>query len=632
MSYIKSQLLGPDENEVTIRPDHCALQDATGQITLLSLLNNNVSEIKIPASIHCDHLLNVSDEDPIKSQHEVYQFLESCSHKYKMDFFCPGEGIIHSHLLEHYAKPGTVIIATDSHVPTVGANGCLGIAVGSTLAAEALTSGHFTFKSYPVVALKLKGKMPENLTAKDVALFIGKHYSHHFHEKYVEIVTSNDFFLETFERATLCNFAQEWKAVSVLFPPRDKIKEEMYESVFEVHLDKLTPVISGPNHPLNCVSLDQFSSKSGSAKVSSSFIGSCTHSSFEELLLIDHILWTLKESGESLKCPLYITPGSPHFLKSPNLKVLSHPNQTKDLYLLPSACGPCAGRINLNATSPSPEIYMTSFNRNFPGRLSGRIQDLVFIASPMVCLAAAFSKDMSELPKVYDRLIDIYKDFNKKISSKTLLDRPASPPKEPVKKISPIKYGPRIQPLPSVKINPDQKTFRLKLFDSFKGPVSTDEISPAGDWLHFRGNVPKISENFFSRMLSSSSDSRGVRAHDNEFLPYLDLLKKYKERDDLWFAVCNDSFAEGSSRETAALSFLYWNGVGVIAPQFSHIFQDNLKRHGGICWIPLQEIPTDFYEPDLSYTFSFKEIKENFKIWQLSKNGTKESYFLKSRV
>ena len=127
------------------KPDRVAMQDASAQTAMLQLLTTN-ADLKLPASIHCDHLIQADSQLSIgntlnqsyKQHQEVYNFLQQVSQKYGIDFYKPGCGIIHQIVFEKYAAPGILMLGTDSHTPNAGGLGCLAMGVGGLDAVEVM--------------------------------------------------------------------------------------------------------------------------------------------------------------------------------------------------------------------------------------------------------------------------------------------------------------------------------------------------------------------------------------------------------------------------------------------------------------------------------------------------------------
>src|SRR6266487_4663848 len=163
---------------IFLDPDRVALQDVTGQMTLLQFMQTGLERVTVPTTVHCDHLIQarIGGESDTKQalyeNNEVYKFLESASRKYGMGFWKPGAGIIHQVVLENYAFPGGLMIGTDSHTPNAGGLGMLAIGVGGLDAAEVMAGMSWELLYPKRIGVYLKGELNSWASPKDVILFV----------------------------------------------------------------------------------------------------------------------------------------------------------------------------------------------------------------------------------------------------------------------------------------------------------------------------------------------------------------------------------------------------------------------------------------------------------------------------
>src|SRR6186713_1421353 len=161
---------------VFLDPDRVALQDVTGQMTLLQFMQSGLTRVVVPTTVHCDHLIQArtgSESDTklaIYENNEVYNFLESASKKYGIGFWRPGSGIIHQIILENYAFPGGLMIGTDSHTPNAGGLGMAAIGVGGADAVDVMAGEPFNVRWPGIIGVHLKGSLRGWTAAKDVIL------------------------------------------------------------------------------------------------------------------------------------------------------------------------------------------------------------------------------------------------------------------------------------------------------------------------------------------------------------------------------------------------------------------------------------------------------------------------------
>ncbi|MCD6038075.1 MAG: aco, partial [Nitrososphaeraceae archaeon] len=150
---------------VLLRPDRVALQDVTGQMTLLQFMQSLLKRTTLPTTVHCDHLIQarlegVSDtKAALYENNEVFKFLESASRKYGVGFWKPGAGIIHQVVLENYAFPGGLMIGTDSHTPNAGGLGMIAVGVGGLDAAETMAGMPWEILYPKRIGVYLTGKL-----------------------------------------------------------------------------------------------------------------------------------------------------------------------------------------------------------------------------------------------------------------------------------------------------------------------------------------------------------------------------------------------------------------------------------------------------------------------------------------
>ncbi len=168
----------PGKSYVFLRPDRVALQDVTGQMTILQFMQAGLQQTLVPTTVHCDHLIQArvegkSDtEAAVYENNEVYRFLESASSKFGMGFWKPGAGIIHQVILENYAFPGGLMIGTDSHTPNAGGLGMIAIGVGGLDAAETMAGLTWELLYPKRIGVHLTGRLSGWTSPKDVILFV----------------------------------------------------------------------------------------------------------------------------------------------------------------------------------------------------------------------------------------------------------------------------------------------------------------------------------------------------------------------------------------------------------------------------------------------------------------------------
>jgi aconitate hydratase len=178
IDFNSNDVLVRGKSYVILNPDRVALQDVTGQMTILQFMLAGLKRTAVPTTVHCDHLIQArirSDLDTkaaLYENNEVYQFLESASRKYGMGFWKPGAGIIHQVVLENYAFPGGLMIGTDSHTPNAGGLGMLAIGVGGLDAAEVMSGMSWEILYPKRIGVYLTGELNRWASPKDVILSV----------------------------------------------------------------------------------------------------------------------------------------------------------------------------------------------------------------------------------------------------------------------------------------------------------------------------------------------------------------------------------------------------------------------------------------------------------------------------
>ena len=330
-------------------------------------------------------------------------------------------------------------------------------------------------------------------------------------------------------------------------------------------------------------------------KISTTLIGSCTNSSYEDMSRAADIAAQATAQGIKAAVPLLVTPGSEQVRatieRDGQLQSLKDINAT----VLANACGPCIGQWRRASEAAGvTNTIVTSYNRNFPRRNDGQPTTMNFIASPEIVTAFALAGRLSFNP-VKDTLAGgDGKPFK--------LNAPKPAPEVPAKNfargqsayISPGEGGQDIE----LKINADSERLqRLEPWPAWdggdfldmpvllksKGKTTTDHISPAGPWLRYRGHLDRFSDNMF---MGATNAFTGKAGHGKNVLSgetdqsFAKIARDYKSRGARWVVVGDLNYGEGSSREHAALSPRLLGGAAVIARSFARIHESNLKKQG----------------------------------------------------
>ena len=560
----------PTKSYVLLKPDRVALQDVTGQMTILQFSQAGLKQTSVPTTVHCDHLIQarVGSEPDTKAalyeNNEVYQFLESASRKYGIGFWKPGAGIIHQVVLENYAFPGGLMIGTDSHTPNAGGLGMIAIGVGGLDAAEVMAGMPWELLYPKRIGVYLTGKLNGWTSPKDIILYVASKLTvSGGTNAIVEYFGPGARTVSCTGKATITNMGAEIGATCSLFPydktmdtylratgreaiadlankninlltQDNEIEKEIeqnpenalkyFDQFIEINLSNLEPYIVGPHTPDLARPISKMA---GDVKnnnyldtISVSLIGSCTNSSYEDMSRAADIAKQAKERGVRTKTPLQVTPGSEKVRSTIERDGQMQILKDVGANVLANACGPCIGQWNRpELKKGEPNTIVTSYNRNFPGRNDGRRETMNFIGSPELVIALALAGRLSFNP-LTDSLIANDGSLFK-------LDPPKTAPEVPengFKDVQDIYVPPSDNP-DNVDIQINKNSDRLQLLKPFskwdgndldklpilakvKGKCTTDHISPAGPWLMYRGHLDKLSDNLLLGAVNAFQDGK----------------------------------------------------------------------------------------------------------------------------
>ncbi|MCH7650840.1 MAG: Obg family GTPase CgtA [Nitrospinae bacterium] len=434
--------LEPGKSDIFLNADRVAMQDATAQMAILQFMSAKISKVAVPTTIHCDHLIQAhtgSDVDlkaAIKTNKEVYDFLQSSAMKYGMGFWKPGSGIIHQVVFENYAVPGTLMIGTDSHTPNSGGLGMIAIGVGGADAVDIMTGQQFMTRMPKLVGIKLTGKLNGWTASKDIILKVatmltvkggtGKILEYFGDGARSLSATSKgtvtnmgaeigsttsifgydenmDVYLRKTERDAVADLCKKYAEHLVSDPEVEQDPEKYYDEIHEIDLSTLEPQIVGPHTPDLGRPVSQMAAdvdkNNYPEKLSAALIGSCTNSSYEDLTRAVSLARQAKKAGLKAKSIFLVTPGSERIFET-----ISRDGILKDFEdvggtVLANACGPCIGQWKReDIKKGDANSIISSYNRNFAKRNDGNAETLSFITSPEIVVAMAFAGSMKFNP------------------------------------------------------------------------------------------------------------------------------------------------------------------------------------------------------------------------------------------
>lgn len=616
-----------------ISPDRVAMQDATAQMAILQFMVTGRRSSSVPVSVHCDHLIVAVDgaeEDlrkAVEENREIYDFLRAASEKFGMDFREPGEGIIHQVILENYAFPGGMIAGTDSHTPTAGGLGMLGIGVGGMDAVDAMTGLPWELKWPKITGVKLTGKLNGWTSPKDVILKL---------TGILSVRGGTGSILEYFGpgcssisatgKATICNMGAETGATSSVFgydetmirylcscgrekvvhaasavagdlkadPEIHESPEKYFDQVIEINLSELLPSLNGPFSPDLSTPLpmmkDAVSGNHWPETISAALIGSCTNSSFEDLSRAASVIRFALSNDIPVKAALKISPGSETVGNIAEKYGIMQVFRDAGAEIFANACGPCIGQWKRkDIPEDSANTIVHSFNRNFSKRADGNPNTHAFVASPEITAALAVAGTLSFNP-IEDELISRSgKKFRLPPPQDTVLpaiksDREMQKTKRSKRHIEIIidPASDRLQLLKPFPAWDGKDLTNLVLLMKAAGKCTTDHISMAGKWLKYRGHLENISANYMSGAVNSFSGFAGtVRNHFTGENEAVHKAARFYKGNGIGSVVAGEeNFGEGSSREHAAMEPRFLGVRAVIVKSFARIHETNLKKQG----------------------------------------------------
>ena len=621
---------------VDFAPDRVAMQDATAQMALLQFMQSGRSQVAVPSTVHCDHLIEAKVNSKtdltraVTESSEVYDFLASVSNKYGIGFWKPGAGIIHQVVLENYAFPGGMMIGTDSHTVNAGGLGMIAIGVGGADACDVMAGLPWELKMPKLIGIKLTGKLNGWTSPKDVILKVaGILTVKGGTGAVVEYFGEGAINMSCTGKGTICNMGAEIGATTSTFgyddsmsrylkatgreeiaAMADQIKEHLtgdadvyanpstyFDEVIEINLNELEPHLNGPFTPDLATPISKMKEAAAAnnwpTKIEVGLIGSCTNSSYEDISRAESLAKQVSEKGLKLNAAFTITPGSElvryTIERDGFLDTFSKIGAT----VFANACGPCIGMwARVGAEKSERNTIVHSFNRNFAKRADGNPNTFAFVGSPEIVTAMAIAGDLNFNP-LTDTLTN-----NK--GEQVKLDPPSGselPPKgfsaEDPGYQAPAKDGSKVQ----VKVSNESKRLQilepflkwegidlkgLKLLIKAKGKCTTDHISMAGPWLKFRGHLDNISNNMLIGAINFFNEKTDCVKNQltGQYGTVPSTQRAYKAAGIGSIVVGDENYGEGSSREHAAMEPRHLGVRAVLVKSFARIHETNLKKQG----------------------------------------------------
>ena len=599
-------------SEIGLRIDQSLTQDATGTMVMLELEAMGLERVKTELSAqYVDHNLLQTDY----KNADDHLFLHSACQRFGVWYSRPGNGISHAVHMERFGIPGKTLIGSDSHTPAAGSMGMLAFGAGGLDVAMAMAGEPMYIKMPQIFGVKLIGKMPDWVSAKDVVLEMLRRYDvDGGRGKIIEYYGPGLAELDAMDRHVIANMGTELGATTTVFPSDGEIKRFLtsqrrgddwveilpdeaaeYDLHDEINLSELVPLIACPSSPGNVVPVREVEGQ----EVNQVVIGSSANPGLRDFWIVSEIV---KDKVAASSVSFDINPTSRQLIE--NLAAMD----SSFLNLMHSGArfhqAGCLGCIGMGQAPASNQISLRTMPRNFPGR-SGTADDRVYLCSPETATAAALTgkiTDPRDLANIYNASYPQFSPPEKEIINTEML---VPPPAENLD--VELEKGPNIKSFPEFGELPDR--FSVPVLLKVGDNISTDEILPAGARvLPFRSNIPGISD--FVYYLKDETFS--------------DRAKEAKEKSGGHVVVGGSNYAQGSSREHAAIAPHYLGQIAVLAKSYARIGWQNLVNFG---ILPLEFAnPKDYDSIDAGDEIAVEGLRKSLENGEyiLVKNKSKD--------
>jgi len=596
-SHLVQGKMSPDE-EIGIKIDQTLTQDATGTLVMLELEAMELDKAKTELSCqYVDHnLLQTDFKNP-----DDHLFLKSAADRFGIWYSRPGNGVSHAIHTERFAQPGKTMAGSDSHTPASGCMGMLALGAGGLDVAFAIAGEPMFLKMPKVLGVKLTGKMPDWVSAKDVVLEMLRRY---------DVKGARGFIIEyygpglkelsTMDRHVIANMGTEMGATTTVFPSDEEVHRFMkqqgredewselkadegaeYDEYEEIVLDDIVPLIALPSSPGNVVPVSEVEGDD----IYQAYIGSSANPGFRDFWVASEIVKNKRAHDD---VSFDINPTSRQIIENMvSTGAMLHLVQS-GARIHQAGCNGCIGMGQAPATGRNS---LRTVPRNFPDR-SGTKEDSVFLCSPETAAASALTgkiTDPGKLEDLYDMKYPKYSEPEDYIINKEMLHAPEPNGQEHKELVK----GPNISTMPDFDELGD---FEVPVLLKMDENISTDSILKAGaEVLPYRSNIPEISKFTFT-VIDENFYDRSVEAN---------------EKHGGHVVVAGENYAQGSSREHAAIAPRYLGQKAVLATSYARIGWQNLVNFG---ILPLEfENPDDLNEIDQGDILKVENVRDQVK-------------------
>lgn len=560
--------------EIGLRIDQTLTQDATGTLVMLELEAMGLDQVKTELSAqYVDHnLIQADNRNP-----DDHLFLRSACQRHGIWFSPAGSGVSHPVHMERFGKPGKSLLGSDSHTCAAGSLGMLAMGAGGLAVAMAMCGEPYYLNMPKVMGIKLTGKLPDWVSAKDVILeMLRRHGVKGGTGKIFEYYGPGLKHLSAMDRHVIANMGQELGHTATVFPADEAVRRFLrqqqretdfvkiqadagatYDEHDEIDLGSLQPLIALPSSPGKVVPVREVAGE----PIYQAYIGSSANPGLRDFA-VPAMMVRGRQISEGVSFD--INPTSRQVLE--NLTDLGHLSDLLKAGARLHQTG-CNGCIGMGQAPATDQISLRTVPRNFPGR-SGTEEDKVCLCSPETATASALTGVITD-PRDLDMACPRFDESRSFYVEDRNIRPPAAHPE-----LKMVEKGPNISTLPEFEGLPEslEAPVLLKVGDD----VSTDEILPAGsNILPYRSNIPKISEFTFTR-IDPSYPQRASQHQDTGSI-----------------VVGGENYGQGSSREHAALTPRYLGVRVVIAKNYARIHWQNLCNFG---ILPLQFANPEDYD------------------------------------
>jgi 3-isopropylmalate/(R)-2-methylmalate dehydratase large subunit len=397
--------------EIVILPvDLTYAHDWSGPLVITRFREMGFTTVKHPENVA--FFLDHSSPSSSKEIATMHMLVRTFAREHGCRLFDVGEGVCHVLVAEQLALPGDVIVGADSHTCMAGAFGAFATGMGATDVAVAIALGQTWIKVPSTIAVKVRGKPPRGVFAKDLILsVIGRLGADGAEYKCLEFIGEGIESLPMEERLVLTNMAVEAGAKCGIIPADEETRryleergrgetfrplcsdpEAAYEAVIEIEANAMEPMIAFPHRVDNVRPISHPDCQD--VRIDQVYIGSCTNGRFEDLKIAAEILRGRRIAPGTR---LIVTPGSREvYHRALRAGILEAFIEAGGIVNSPG-CGACPGsHVGILGDG---ERCLASTNRNFQGRM-GNPKAFIYLASPATCAASALEGRIAD-PRRY---------------------------------------------------------------------------------------------------------------------------------------------------------------------------------------------------------------------------------------